>query len=608
LLPQLAARIRQRLDDFATEPEQLYHYLKAYVMLGEPKRLDPKYLQELADAEWASTAAAAGQGASVPAHVRSLLEYSDTLRPIAMDATAVARARSTLRPEVIPEILFGQLQRTYAADPRALRIEVIAVGIDKVMRRKSGRPLSQPMPAIYTREVFKEITAPTSLLELTKQFGLEVWVWNPGSLSATTLPKLMAQVSDLYERNYTAAWNEFLNDLSIVPFRTVEQYREALGILGAPTSPLRRVLGLVAEHTSFVQPNTTSPTAPAEPSTFQKGVDAIKNLGKTVTGTSGVPAGTMTSERFQPIHQIMNGSPAPIDTVLDVVRKIRDRLSQVGMQAGGQTPLSALTDQGLFELNGQLRTQSENLPPPVNELVAQIGQLVSASIRTAATGQLNQEYQERVVKPCQARVDGHYPFGHELAPMSLGEFGEVFGYGGLFDLFFKEKLEPLVDTTGRPWRWRQDSVESSTVPLSRFEFAADIRQMFFPEGSKAPKVQFHVTLSDVKNATRFWVHIDGQTQEVLPGKRSRYSPEWPGPKPGVAEAYFEDHAGGALKSKSIGGAWAVFQLIDAGRPDGSSAGALTFTTPYHEAHVTVASASNISNPLLVRDWQKFRCG
>src|SRR5262245_48138892 len=95
LLPRVAARIEERLVEYGSQPEKLYEYLKAYLMLGEPKRLDKKHLQLLADIEWPSANQAAS--ANSPAtHVRNLLEYSDTLRPIAIDPTIVAQARSTL--------------------------------------------------------------------------------------------------------------------------------------------------------------------------------------------------------------------------------------------------------------------------------------------------------------------------------------------------------------------------------------------------------------------------------------------------------------------------------------------------------------------------------
>ena len=52
LLPRVAARIEERLVEFAPQPEKLYEYLKAYLMLGEPRHLDKKHLQFVADLEW----------------------------------------------------------------------------------------------------------------------------------------------------------------------------------------------------------------------------------------------------------------------------------------------------------------------------------------------------------------------------------------------------------------------------------------------------------------------------------------------------------------------------------------------------------------------------
>ena len=54
LLPFVAARFRQRLVQYGAEPEKLYEYLKAYLMLGQPEHLDKKHLQYLADLEWST--------------------------------------------------------------------------------------------------------------------------------------------------------------------------------------------------------------------------------------------------------------------------------------------------------------------------------------------------------------------------------------------------------------------------------------------------------------------------------------------------------------------------------------------------------------------------
>ena len=76
MLPHVAARFRQRLIDYASEPEKVYPYLKGYLMLGDPAHLNKKELEYLADLEWRSAYAAdPDRLAAVTKHFRSLLEY-----------------------------------------------------------------------------------------------------------------------------------------------------------------------------------------------------------------------------------------------------------------------------------------------------------------------------------------------------------------------------------------------------------------------------------------------------------------------------------------------------------------------------------------------------
>ena len=99
--------------------------------------------------------------------------------------------------------------------------------------------------------------------------------------------------------------------------------------------------------------------------------------------------------------------------------------------------------------------------------------------------------------------------------MRLDDFGEVFGYGGLFDKFFTDNLDKLVDTSQRPWTWRRESVTPPPAMLAQFERAERIRQMFFSTGSKTPEVGFMLRLSNLDAAaSRFYVNIDGQQSEI----------------------------------------------------------------------------------------------
>jgi type VI secretion system protein ImpL len=622
LLPRFAARVRQRLLGYGSEPEKLYVYLKAYLMLGDPRHLDKKDLQFLADLEWKMPDAVPGAGTSLAKHFQSLLELSDTLRPIALDAPLVAQARSTIRQASIAKIMYGRLQRSYSNDgARALRLDMAAgVGIEKVLRRKSGRRLSEPVPSLYTQQVFKEVTG-LGMVPLVKQFAEEQWVWGTDGLSPAGWAKLTAQVTDLYERDYNVAWDALLSDLEIVGFSTVQQYADALGIVVGATSPLRGVLKVVVENTSLVAPpsDAASSTPGASPSVGTRITEGARDLfnaaQKKITGTASVSPGTVITQHFQPIHRLMAGAPAPIDGIIEQIRKIRDQLLKLGPQVGGANPLRALSDPVLFDLWRALRQDAASLPPPVNSLVTQIAQHAEESVGNEATTELERLYQQEVVARCRVRIDGRYPFG-SASDIPLTDFGETFGHGGVYDKFFTDKLDKLVDRSKRPWAWRPESVEPSILMLDQFERAERIREMFFSPGSKMPELAFTVKLSNLDPAaTRFYLNIDGYEFDVKPGAESRGPVMWPGKeKRSFAFAAFEDRVA-APDRIGLDGPWAWFRLIDAAKaqpeqaqPETDLISVLHIQTRYHRAVVTIEASNAINNPFAAHDWRQFKCG
>jgi len=620
VLPRFAARVTQRLSGYGSEPEKLYFYLKAYLMLGEPRHLDKTHLQYLADLEWKMPDTVPGARTSLARHFQSLLEQGDTLRPIALDPTLVAQARSTIRQASIPQIMYGQVQRNYSDDSaHALRLDMIAgVGIEKVLRRKSGRRISEPVPALYTQKVFKEVTG-LGMVPLVKHFTDEGWVWDTGGMSPAVWANLTAQLTRLYESDYNNAWDKLLSDLEIVSFSTVQQYADALGILAGPTSPLRGILKVVVENTSLVasSPEAASP-AGAAPSVATRITEGAKDLFNTaqkkITGTPIVPSGTAITQHFQPIHRIMSGAPAPIDAVFDQIRKIRDQLLKLGPQVGGANPLRAVSDPVLLDLWRALRQDAAGLPPPVNSLVAQIAQHVGGSVSSDATTELEKLYQTEVVARCRVQVQGRYPFG-SASDMTLADFADVFGPGGLYDKFFTDNLEKLVETSQRPWAWRPDSVHPSFGILAQFEQAERIRQMFFRPGSKMPELSFTVKLSTLDSAaTRFYLEIDGQKLDVKPGAESTWPVVWPGTqKQSFVYAAFEDRVA-APDRMGFDGPWAWFHLIDWAKAPSAQAqseadlvSVLGIKTRYHQALVTIEASNALNNPFAAREWRQFRC-
>src|SRR5207302_4242903 len=258
LLPKIAALFKQRLYTYVAEPEKLYEYLKAYLMLGDPSRLDKAQLQFMTDLEW-TTAYGSNPALSeaLKPHSHRLLGTEASLRPIALDAMVVGQARSTIRHASIPRLMYGELKMSYAGDSeRALRLDREAgLGLDRALARRSGRLWSEPVAALYTKKIFDEISG-LGTVELVARFTRENWVLGDDSISLVNTPQLTTQLLDLYERDYIAAWDGVVNDLQLPPLKGFDQMRETLAIIASEkASPLRGLLQTIDANTYLVKPD-----------------------------------------------------------------------------------------------------------------------------------------------------------------------------------------------------------------------------------------------------------------------------------------------------------------------------------------------------------------
>jgi type VI secretion system protein ImpL len=550
--------------------------------------------------------------ASLSRHFHSLLEAEDALRPVALDEALVARARSTIQQASIPQLMYSQVKLTYAGDTgRAVRLDVAAgIGADRVLKRKSGVSLSEAVPSLYTRKVFEEITG-RGTAELVKDFAKDSWVWGEQGLSVVGSARLSAEMMDVYEKDYIAAWDRILNDLDVVPF-SGPRTTEALAILAGSTSPLRGFLKAVDDNTFLIKPD--DPAKP--PSGVRKRIDDIFARGKEAIGMSNVAPGTQITEHFEPIHRLVAGEPgsAPIDGVLGKIGQIQQQLAPIGASIG-QKPPDAATSASVGQLVQALGRDAAALPPSVGTVVARVGRLVSAVTSRGIRDELDSRYRQEVLRQCLDAIDGRYPFSPgSTVDVALTDFGRVFGYNGVFHSFFEETLRPYVDTTRNPWVWRTDasgaSAGGSEVMLRQFRVAERIRETFFRSGSQTPELAFTVTPYELDAAaTRFVLELDGQSFEYRHGPERASRASWPGPNPGGAAATFETRSGGRPPNLTFDGPWAWFKLVDAGQLHSETdlRHVVSFAAGGHNARVRV-EATSIHNPWASREWQQFRCG
>jgi type VI secretion system protein ImpL len=624
LLPAIGEEIKQRLIANTADPDKLYEYLKAYLMLGEPEHLDKTQLGFVVDLDWRQRFPNDPDlRASLSQHFASLMQRQSKLRPLPLDDSLVTAARNTIRQASIPRLMYSRLRLNYVGDTaRALRLDSASgLGAERVLMRRSGTSLSAPIPSLYTRDVFDEITG-LGTAQMVKQFVDDSWViGDEAAASLASSVRMTSQVIDIYEQDYIRAWDEILKDITLMPAKNVGQATESMAIISSPDSPLKGFLRVVEANTNLTKPKPgAGKVASAATETVRAAQEQLRKLlgggSQDADANAGARPGARVTAHFARINQLVTaapgGGPAPIDGVLAQIGQIQKQLNSVGSGLGETNALEAVEHSGSGDALKSLTQQASMLPPPVDALIASIAKSSESLTTGQARGELNNRYEQQVLRDCREIVNGRFPFQPQSGvDVPLADFGRLFGYGGVFDTFFKDNLAAVVDTTHSPWTWRSGatgSIAGSAAMLHEFESAQQIRDMFFRPGGQLPEVRFNVAPSYLDaNATRFVLEVDGQSVEYRHGPERNSPAAWPGPAPGAAAISFEDRTG-AHPNLSYQGVWAWFRLLDAAavQPESDVRYRATFKAGGSEARVTIEAAS-IRNPFAKSTLRQFRC-
>src|SRR5690606_21408333 len=365
--------------------------LKGYLMLGQPRHADAEELGTLAAIEWRRMFPRDPVlQTALSSHLQALLDEPDALRALPVDGARVEQARNTLRPADLSSLVYSSLrlslQDQVAADAN---LEQAMGLLGDVFLRDSGKPLSEPWPAMYTQPVFAAQVGGGIEAEV-ERFLADDWVLGTARADALGRARTVQQVQALYEQDYIRAWDELLADLRLQPADDLQQASLVAAKVSGAGSPLRLLLQLVRTHTAGMlrQPEAEGATgALAEKAVAAAEQAAARNKAlQAVLGGEAAEAaapGASIEAHFAELNQLTEGAAGatPLDRTLAAIDELgKALLTMTSFDAGQPNPQLLAARQLVSQL-----------PPPVagwlSTLTGDSESLVASGARDALAAQ-----------------------------------------------------------------------------------------------------------------------------------------------------------------------------------------------------------------------------
>lgn len=602
LVPEIAAALRQRIPQPNNDPTRLFVYLKGYLMLVAGDHLDRDELGKIVQYVLDESMPGQPQYAQVgTGHFDELLASDTTWKTGAIDESMVHAARASLRNAGVPVLMLSRLALAYGPQhEKAIHLDrELGLGATELMRRRSKTPLAEPIPALYTKAVFDELQGDLGI-KLVAGFLQDQWVLDPapGFLASLDRASIALQFSKYYEGRYAEEWKKLLGDLEVAAPTECQKLKGALAQLTGPTSPLKTWLQLVDTNTHLEAAATPAGAAASAVA------GAVPAFGALVESQAAEKPGAIVSREFSALHTSM-------PTVDELLKSL-----QAAWFALGDCSTSGINAAELGAAISGLDLAAARMPEGVKESVEEMKKELKKIEERVRGGDclsaVARPYENEVGSACRSLIDGNYPFFAGPGVIAPGDFGRLFGAGGVLDRYYSSVLASRVEVTPGQWRWAAGDKCNGKIPasfLDQFRQARVIRDVFFADGGQKPRMAFTMEIEQLdQSVSRLRVRIGGRELLYSHGAPTPVPFEWPA-ESGDVEYSFETYNSGTPNER-LKGAWAVFRLFEQGSPEPVAGFPGRYRLRLRAGGVQAVAVVDFGtqmNPIAQRSWRQFRC-
>ncbi|ULR47411.1 ImcF-related family protein [Rhizobium sp. K102] len=427
----------------ATEGEAtaLYDSLRAWSILKGTSDWQPRFL-----AGWIEDRAQTFPGlAGMAMHVAAMSgPPTDLEEP---DPEAIAQARQFASEGLANERAMLELARAEkTAGLPAWSLGQAAPGLDKILIRRSGLPIEQAVPGLYTEAGWAYARSGAAEEAIGKAKAETTVLLDAGDETSADA------VMDLLQKRTLETWSQYLGDLRVRPFTDQPSAVIVSGVLSATNSPLsalireawRQAGGTDRSRSHANQLRIAATLGPAIQFVEQGRMSEISRLFVSLNVALALLDGNseIGKKSLMDAQERANSVVALQQAPLLVVQMVEDVISQTASPKAvekAEDPVPTAKPQGAW------------------------GEIAMA---------------------CQAAVAGRYPF-FDGSDADMAEVARIFAPKGLVETYFRTQLAPLMDISTTPWRWKPGARLSGYAPESAtfFQKASAIGDALFRQGT-----------------------------------------------------------------------------------------------------------------------------
>ena len=554
LLPRLATRAQGALAQRVADPEFAFAALKTYLMLGDPGNLDPAWLADWFGAEWGRLPS--DRRETLLAHLNALTQ--EPWAPFDLDQGIIADARQNiarLSPATRALRTIADSREARGLPPWRI-VDNAGPQASQGLARKSGRPLTEGVPGLYTRRGYWTVVVP-ALPRAVRGTAADAWVLNTDAPGAADQAQIARDILGLYAQTYIQNWEDLLNDVQLPQPPNLRAIADLLLVVSGPNSPFAQFYRAANRETRLSE-IMLPPGVPAQ----GPAADLARRAAQPASD-----AAVVVDERFKWLADFVGPDTGP-GPMADFLRRLEDIGRRAGALAvpggGGGAP-------DLQRVIAEMQVEGARLPPVVAAAAGGVAAAAGREGAAAARGQMAQVYQTDVFPLCRTITNQRYPFARAAqADAPIDDFARLFSPGGLFDQFFTNQLRQYVNTTGQNWTLNANAaVQVPAAALAQFQRAAAIRDAFFPPASTLPSVAFAISPRGLGTLAKATIEFDGQVfvADGTPASSAGAQMQWPRGLGGArAQLEAQAAAGQPAPPPSVltqPGPWALFRFLQA---------------------------------------------